>query len=379
MSQQARLLAANHTVELLLKRNDELSETVSTVTRMLHSTSRKREVLSILNTFRPDVVHVHNIYPSLGPAVHLACQEARIPLVMTVHNYRLRCPNGLMFTEGSRCMRCLPGNYANAVAHHCLPSKKQTLAYASVLWIHRYVLRLENRVSFFLCPSSFVRNLIVGWGIPPARVLAIPNFVYPRTDADPGLGSFGVFVGRLSQEKGVHVLLDALRIANDPPFRIIGDGPMAARLRDRAARLGLRQTVFLGRLASDRVDEALRDARFLVIPSLGDENCPIAALEGLAHGRPLLVTSRGGLPELVQEDNGLICRAGDAHDLAKGIDKLMMDDAFCQQAGARSLRASRSQFGPEEHLARLEAAYRACVANPSAPGHPGDESDHRLG
>jgi len=238
---------------------------------------------------------------------------------------------------------------------------KQTAAYAGVLWLHRFAVRLEDKVSLFVCPSNFVKDQLRGWGIPASRVAAIPNFVPPQPDANPRPGRFGVFVGRLSSEKGLDVLLHTLRIARDPPFRIVGDGPLSAVLRRRAATLGLKKTQFLGRIPRDQVDEVLRDARFLALPSLLDENCPMAGLEAMALGRPLLVTSLGGLPELVREGTGLVCRPGDPGDMAKGIERLMEDDTLCLEAGIRGLSVSRQEFGPEIHLARLEAAYGLCI------------------
>ena len=128
--QQAELLSHDHMVELFYKRNDELSASITTATKMLSSGNREREVARVLGRFRPNIVHVHNVYPALGTAMHFASAKARIPLVMTVHNYRMRCPNGLMFTEGSVCHRCQGGNYLNALTHRCFPSKQQSAAYA---------------------------------------------------------------------------------------------------------------------------------------------------------------------------------------------------------------------------------------------------------
>jgi glycosyltransferase involved in cell wall biosynthesis len=362
--QQAELLSRNHSIELLTLRNDQLLEGFGTAARMLYSRGTVREVSRVIERFRPDVIHAHNVYPSLGPAVHLAAEQARVPLVITIHNYRMRCPNGVMFTEGEPCQRCYRGNHLNALVHECFPSRKQSLAYASTLWLHRFVARLERKVALYVCPSDFVRGRVLDWGIPPDRVIGIPNFVSRRTDANARPGHFGLFVGRLSAEKGVNVLLAALRTAKDPPFRVIGDGPLAATLRGHAATIGLKNTEFMGRLPRDQVDQMLGDARFLALPSLWDENAPLAGLEALASGRPLLVTSRGGLPELVREGNGLTCHPGDPRGMAKGIEKLMDDDEFCIEAGTRSLRLSRKEFAPEKHLARLEAAYRTCIERP---------------
>ena len=114
---------------------------------MAYSPRIRADVESAIRTFRPDVIHIHNSYPAFGPAVFLGARNFGIPLVMTVHNYRLRCPNGYMFTEGSICTRCTDGAYHNAVLHPCFPTKEQSIAYASSLWLHRFVLKLEGSIS----------------------------------------------------------------------------------------------------------------------------------------------------------------------------------------------------------------------------------------
>lgn len=359
--QQAELLARNHDVRLIEGRNDELSDGLGTGIRMAYSRTRRRDAGRVISQFHPDLVHLHNAYPALGPAVHLATEKARVPLVMTVHNYRMRCPNGLMFTEGSICRRCQQGNYGLAPLHECFPSKRQNVAYSGALWLHRFVGRLEDRVSLFVCPSEFVRKELLRWGIPDSKVVRIPHFVRPCPDIDPSPGSFGVFVGRLSSEKGVDVLLDALRLAKDPPFRVIGGGPFEAALRHRAARLDLKRTKFLGAVAPERVGEIVRRSRFLAVPSLWNETGGLSGMEAMARGRALLVTSLGGLPELVSGGCGIVCRPGDADDMATAIERLMIDYQFCKEVGERGLEKSRKEFGQEIHLTRLEAAYEMCI------------------
>ena len=155
---QVELVSRAHDVELMSEENEDLTESLGTAMHMLYSRSKTKQLGATMDRFAPDVVHVHNMYPSLGPSVLLAASERRIPVVMTVHNFRLRCPNGFMFTEGSPCQRCESGLYLNAIVHRCFPTKRQAGAYASVLWTHRFVMRLEQRVERFIVPSEFMRS-----------------------------------------------------------------------------------------------------------------------------------------------------------------------------------------------------------------------------
>ena len=356
--QQADLLRSHHNVFLLAKYNRDLPASVPTAMRMVYSRRVEKDVEQVVKSFRPDVIHLHNAYPALGPTVPLAATKFRVPLVLTVHNHRLRCPNGYMFTAESICDRCERGAYYNALLHPCFPDKMQALAYASSLWIHRFVLKLEKRVSLFVCPSQYMHTRLERWGIPKEKLRIIRNFTSSVPDPPQLPGEYGAYVGRLSHEKGVHVLLQALAIAHDPPFKIVGDGPELPQLRRVASKLDLDRTEFLGHLSKPAVDEVLRDARFAVLPSLSDENAPLAALETMARARPLIVSSVGGLRELAGGGRGRIVQPGDAADLASNVDALMKDTDACRMAGAAALAFAQDELAPARHLRHLEEAYR---------------------
>jgi glycosyltransferase involved in cell wall biosynthesis len=361
VGQQMDLLAQNHAVELFSRRNDDLGGGLSTAAHLTTSTpGERRDLRETIQRFRPDIIHLHNAYPALGPAVHLEAQRAHVPLVMTVHNCRLRCPNGYMFTEGEVCRRCEGGNYSNALLHHCFSDAKQAASYASGLWIHRFLLGLDGKVAGYVTPSQFMHDRLIEWGFPADRVAVVRNFTdHHSATAEPG--HYGIYLGRLSSEKGVSVLLEALSLAGDPPFRICGDGPLLASLKRLAGEKGLVNTQFLGQLPAEQVAGQLHGSRFFVLPSLWDENAPLAALEAMAAGRPLLVTEGGGLPELVRSGEGLLCRRGDARDLADKIRLFSEDEDLCIRAGNAALSRAAAEFTPASHLQRLEAVYTGLV------------------
>ncbi|HZB01663.1 MAG TPA: glycosyltransferase [Actinomycetota bacterium] len=357
--QQFELLSGHHDVEMVERHNDALEPELSTAVRMAFSPAAIQEIEDQIDAFRPDVIHLHNPYPSLGPAVHVAAARRGVPLVQTVHNLRLRCPNGLMFTEGRSCRRCERGNYVNAAVHRCFPSRRQAGAYAGALWLHRFLLKLERNVAAFVAPSVFMAARLREWGFPEARISTIRNFVPSVAAAPSNVGDFGVYVGRLSGEKGLPVLLEALALAGDPPFRIIGDGPLLEDLKTAGARLGLRRTEFVGRVEAPDAHRAVAGCRFLVMPSLCEENAPLAALEALAAGRPVLVSGRGGLPELVESGGGLVFDPGDASSLSENIQALVLDRNLCQRLGDRAWGFAAAELGRDRHLERLLELYGA--------------------
>lgn len=359
--QQVELLSRSHTVQLAGEHNEALPGGLQAWARMTYSRQKKREFAELLDRFRPDVVHLHNSYPSTGPTVPLACEEAHIPLVHTVHNYRLRCPNAYMFTEGAICRRCEKGVYASALMHKCFPEVRQSAAYASALWVHRFVMKLEDKIALFVAPSRFMRDRLVHWDIPLERTTIVPNYVDPPSQKRTGTGDFGVYVGRISPEKGLDVLIRALVLAGDPPFKIVGDGPVYAEVRRLAADSGLRRTEFLGHLPSETVMDVVNDCRYLAMPSMGEEVFPLAPLEAMAHGKPIVVSAIGGLPELVGDGGGLTFQPGNADKFARQIQKLNEDDDYCRAAGEAGLESWRAKYSPEVHLALLLQAYEMCI------------------
>lgn len=366
VGQQVTLLDDEHVVRLEGRENAELGAGPLTAAKMISNRDERRSLSRAIAEFKPDVVHLHNPYPSLGPSVHQAAVRARVPLVQTVHNFRLRCPNGFMYTEGSACQRCLGGRYDNAVRHDCFPSRQQAVAYATALWVHRFGMRLEDKVATFIAPSRLVQRRLIEWGFAPDRVALVRNFTNPPEDVAP-IGDRGLFLGRLSAEKGVDVLLRALVQLGDPPFEIAGDGPEAGRLQARAAALGLRNVRFLGLIPADAVPAAIDRARYVTFPSTWDENAPLAALEAMGRGRPIIASAVGGLPELAENGRGRLCVAGDSEALADAI--AGYDDADrAIEDGARARQFVREACSPRPHLEALLSVYEH-VANvgPSTP------------
>jgi glycosyltransferase involved in cell wall biosynthesis len=362
VKRQVDLLRGRHEVRLFAENNDELAADVRTAAQMVYSRAMRRRAEREIVEFRPDIIHLHNPYPALGPAIQLAVRQLGIPLVMTVHNHRLRCPNGLMFTEGRICRRCEGGLYASAVLHGCFADPRQSAAYATALWIHRFGLRLHETVSLFVAPSHFMRDRLVQWGFLGERTLAIANPVDPaETVSVPG--TFGVYIGRLSAEKGVNVLLRALADAGDPPFRIVGDGPSRDALERLSRELRLTRTSFVGRVDSDNVHRILGESRYLVMPSISEEVGPFAPLEAMAHARPIVVSALGALNELVRDGAGFAFPPGDSPALATTIKRLVDEPDLATATGRRAWQLCKDEYSTRVHLERLEDAYSSVLAD----------------
>jgi glycosyltransferase involved in cell wall biosynthesis len=295
-------------VQLYGRSSDEIADfgpvgKASLAWRPIYSHEDRGRLREQLDAFRPDVVHLHNPYPLVSPASITAAHRAGIPVVQTVHNYRHACPAGTFFRDGKVCVEC-EGRALTwpAVRHGCYRnSSAQSIPITLALAVHK---RTWRGVERYLAVSDFVAEKLVGTGVSADRVRVVPNGA-----DDPGppapIGTGFVFVGRLTDEKGVALLLDAWRAASLPAgtrLVIIGDGPQRDLVEARARED--RAIEVRGILPSADVARALADAAVVVIPSVCFEGFPVVAAEAMAHGRPILASDLGALHSVVDDEIG---------------------------------------------------------------------------
>ena len=259
-----------------------------------------RRVQGLTERVRPDVAHVHNTWYAQSPAVLWALRRSGVPTVMTLHNYRLVCANGQLFRDGAPCEDCVGASPWHGVQHGCYrDSMVLSVAAAGTIALHDRLRTWSRTVDRFVVLSEFAAERLVRGGLPPDRIELKPNFVAdPGPRAVPAAASATVlYVGRLSPEKGVELLMEAWRELGDGPLElvVVGDGPLRERLARRpAARLRL-----VGQLPAAEVRRQMLAARALVLPSVWYEGQPVAVLEALAAGLPVLGSGIGGVPELL--------------------------------------------------------------------------------
>jgi len=266
-------------------------------------------------SFRPDVVHVHNTFLVISPAVYWTAARRHIPVVQTLHNFRLLCPQGTFLREGKVCEDCLNRLPWRAVARSCYRgSASQSSLLAGLLTGHGWLGTYRHKITRFIALSAFSRARFITGGLPAAKMRVKPNFVEAAQPPQWEERGGGLFVGRLSEEKGIGTLLEAIRLLDRNPVSVAGGGPGADEV---AAQLGDR---YLGVLAHDEVVSRMRAAAFLVLPSIGHEQMPMTVLEAFANGLPVIASRLGALADIVQHGRtGLLARPGDAGHLASLI------------------------------------------------------------
>jgi glycosyltransferase involved in cell wall biosynthesis len=330
---------------------------------MLWSTSARAGLARVLAEFRPDVVHLHNIYHQLSPSVVAAARDAGVPCVLTLHDYKLACPNYQMLDNGRLCDACVTGGPLQAARRACKDGSRAASTLLAVeSWLHRR-LGAYDGIGVLLAPSRFLAGVLDRAGVYPDRLRVLRHPAEPLTPkAEPGGGV--VFAGRLAYEKGVDVLIEAAaRLPAGVPVDVAGDGPAAGSLRELADRVAPGRVRFHGRLDRDRLHELIRASAVAAVPSRWYENQPLAVLEAFACGVPVVGTDLGGLPELITPGvDGEIVGAGDPSALAAALTGVVAvpDRAFAMGRAGRD-KVSR-EFRPDDHLDGLRAAYAACFA-----------------
>jgi glycosyltransferase involved in cell wall biosynthesis len=333
--------------------------------RSVWSREAAARVADVVRAIRPDVVHVHNTFAAASPSVLRAARSEGTPVVHTLHNYRLICPAATAFRDGAPCTDCV-GRFIpwTGVLHACVRgSRAQSAVAATTLTVHRASGTFHRQVDGYLALTEVQRDLMIRGGLPGRRIHVVPNFLEP----DPGSGAKVrtglVFVGRLSQEKGVSTLLAAAQ--RDPGLiRIVGDGPMRAEV-ERMAESGA--VAYFGPAGREEVLDALRNAVGLVMPSIWFEGFPLVVLEAFASGTPLVASRIGSLAEIVEDGvTGLLVEPGDPTTLAERMRWALDHPDEMRAMGARAREQYERRYRGPTHLAMLLDVYRAAVERRSA-------------
>ena len=339
--------------------------------RMLWSTSARRGMDAVVRAFRPDVAHAHNLYHQLSPSVLRPLADRGVPVVLTLHDYKLACPSYQLLDHGRLCDACLGGRYHRAVARRC---KDGSLGASLVLAVESGAHRLLGAwgpVRTFISPSRFMAATMSRAGVYPERLELLDHFVDARPLRPKSRpGGPVVFAGRLAAEKGVDVLIEAIAaLGPEARLEVAVEGPERAALESLAAELAPGRVRFHGRLARDRLLELIRGATVVAVPSRWHENQPMAVLESFACGVPVVATDLGGLPELVDPGrDGQIVPAGDADALADALADLLAEPERALAMGAAGRAKVERRFAPALHLQRLEQIYMGAPEHTATTG-----------
>lgn len=300
----------------------------------LYSPKGVRKMRRILKEERPDVVNVHNLYPFISPAALFECKKAGVPVVMTVHNFRLICPTGLFMRDGKPCELCLErGNEWGCVHYNCEHSLLKSVGYAARNAVARYSGAYRKCVDRFACITDFQRQKLIQAGFDAEKIVVIPNSVPCPHTFQATLGNYIAYVGRLSYEKGYDLLIEVARRHPDIQFRFAGAHRMPGEVETP------KNVRFMGYLKGKELSDFIQNARFLVIPSRCYEGFPMAILEAAQFGKPTIGPNHGGFTEIIGEGDAAIGRLfapGDVDALEQQVVSLWNNPSEITRLGEKA-------------------------------------------
>ncbi|MFN0028900.1 MAG: glycosyltransferase family 4 protein [Acidimicrobiales bacterium] len=332
---------------------------LSTAGRMIWSRSAAKGMAAVVAAFEPDVVHLHNIYHQLSPSILSPVAAAGIPAVLTAHDYKLVCPTYRLLSHGSLCDACVGGRVWEATRRSCQGGSRTASAVLSIeSGLHRWF-KAYGPVQRFIAPSRFLADQLRRGGVFPGRIRQLNNYVdaaslTPRHGAGDGF----VSIGRLSAEKGVDTLIEAVALLPHLTLTVAGEGPARLELEALAQRLAPGRVRFVGHVGAEQVAALNQSARAAVLAARWHENMPLSVLETMAAAVPMVLTSLGGLPELVTDGvEGLIVPPDDPPALARALDRLQQDPSAAIAMGGAAREKMVGRFGVQAHLERLFELY----------------------
>jgi glycosyltransferase involved in cell wall biosynthesis len=345
---------------LILRGRDAISS--------VYSQAARTRLRRLLESTRPDVAHMHIVYHQLTMSVVDELARTGVPMVMTLHDYKIGCPAYVLYRDGHPCRDCATGAVHNVVRHRCIKGSRAASVLAGVEAALSRSTGKYGKIDAYVCPSAFVGDVAVEAGIPADRIHVIPNFIPPGEVGEPvaSLADYPrfFFAGRLEEVKGIDDLLAAFGMGDSSMGTLViagAGGELEAKVRRAAAEL--RNVEYLGRLSRKEVLQQLRRSRAAVLPSRWDENNPMSILEARTLGIPVIVSDRGGLPEMVADGvDGKVVGAGDVASLCGAIGDLASDRAAAEALG----RAGYERFCRDNtavvHYGALMGAYAAAIS-----------------
>ncbi len=331
----------------------------------------QQELQSLIQEERPDILHCHNLFPLISPSAYYAARAQGIPVVQTLHNYRLLCPSAILLRGGRICEDCV-GKFMPwpGVLHACYRnSRKASAAAAAMLAVHRFRRTWTRMVDCYIALTEFARLKFIEGGIPSDRIKVKANFVDPDPSVGEHHGDYAMFAGRLSPEKGIEVVLAAWsQMAEPVPLKIVGDGPLRDTVRQACQRDA--RIEWLGHKPINELMSLIGNARMFVFPSMWHEPFGRTIVEAFAKGIPVVASHGAAMTELIDDGRtGLLFRMGDAADLVQKVLRLWTSPTDREAMGQAVRREYELKYGAEKNYDMLLAIYREAITARAQPVH----------
>lgn len=322
----------------------------------IHNKKAVQNIKRLIDKEKPDIAHLHNVYHQITPSIISVLQKADVRVILTLHDYKIVCPNYLMLTNGNICQKCEGRNFWHAYSNCCEQGdfSGSFLLAVEAYW-HKFFKSYEH-VDLFLAPSQFMADIAARFRINAKKIRVLHNGIdtgqFTVTEADEG---YALYFGRISREKGIETLLHAhSRLESRIPAKVVGTGPLLENLRQK-----FNQVSFMGYRGGQELREIIQKASFIVVPSEWYENCSMVVLESMALGKPVIGAKIGGIPEQIDDGKtGYLFEAGNIRDLALKMDLLARDKKLRREMGRNARAKLEKKYSLDDHNKKLVSLYK---------------------
>ncbi len=340
-----------------------LTKKLKYASRMIYSTEAKQKIKKLIDKTNVDIVHLHNIYHHISPSILPSIKKRGIPVVMTLHDYKLICPNYTMFHHGKNHEEDCNGFYGSCVSGKCMKDSRtfSRVVQLEMIFHHKIMRYYRRYVDKFIAPSEFMMNMCIRHGWDKKDFINIKNPVDTRqfspTKKD---GQFVTYIGRLSEEKGLQTLLDSAKLTPHIPYQIIGQGPLESKIKERIKKEEIDNIDLLGFKNGKDLQASYNDARILVLPSLWYENYPLSILEAKAKAKIIIASNIGGIKEMLPKD--FLTPSGNSGSLAKTVETWYKKSYKERQKIGKGLRKEvQEQNSITSHHEQIISLYREVI------------------
>lgn len=349
--------------ELNSKKN--LVNNVRVLSRSIYSVQARSNIARLISDLKPDISHIQNIHAHITPSIVFELQKQRVPIIWTLHDYKLVCPNTHFLSHGQICEKCKGGKFYHCTLKKC---KKDSYAASLVATAEAYVhslAKVTNKVDAFISPSAFLRQKFLENGYDSKKFFHVPNFLHDDLPENVKSidGGYALYLGQLEPWKGIRTLVRAWSDLKGITLKIAGDGSLKTELEKEIAESRTQNILFLGHLGRKSVWEVLSKSSFVVTPSEWYENYPYSVMETMMCGKPIVASNIGGLPEMIRDgETGLLFESGNIGALKGKLEILLKNVQLRKEMGEKGREMAVREFSPEIHYAKLMKIYEDAVS-----------------
>ncbi|MFQ5770495.1 MAG: glycosyltransferase family 4 protein [bacterium] len=360
---------------------EKINQAPKIIGRVIYSRAAKNALTRLIDKVQPDIAHIHMIDHQLSPSILHTLRDYGIPIIQTCHQYKLVCPSYRLFImhKNQICEKCLKGNYYHAVLEKC---HKNSLGASAIVTLESYIhkwLKIYDLIDVLHVPSQFLGGKLIEGGFPKKKIwhsfytINLDDYPYHPQQSD-----YLIYYGRLSEEKGVLTLLKSMQRVPEAKLCIVGDGPYRLILENFVRKQQLTNVQFWGSKDGDNLVRLVQRAKFVVVPSEWHDNSPLVIYESFSMGKPVIASTLGGLPELVEDGvDGFNFDAGDINALTEHIHTLWHNSSLCEKMGKNARNKAEREFSPEAHYRKIKSLYENLIASKRRPSLPVPQPEFR--